>query len=377
MSDHDSRERFLALLLEELDRRLGGRDPAALRAFATEVLAGMDSEDLRGRRPADVFGAIACVWDALQQREGEASAVRVFNPGFEQHGWSSRHTVVIVLTDGIPFVSESLRLELTRRGLVLHILQSSDLTVQRDATGRLEHLYPATVPAGNGRQREALVYIEFSRVSDPAQLQEIAGSLRAVIGDVRCVVADFEPMCSRVREIVAGFEGLAGPLPAELWQEHRALFEWLLDRNFTFLGYEELRVDHSGAEPRVEPVQGAALGLLRGRESTGARYLLQEIAEAAEKPLEQVAFFKSSRRSRVHRLAYPDYVTLKCFDARGRVVGQHSFLGLFTAVVYTMDPESIPIIRHKVAQIIERSHPEESSHRRRSLRRVLEVLPRD
>jgi glutamate dehydrogenase len=377
MSDHDSKERFLPLLLEEVDRRIGDRNPAALKAFATDVLDGMDVEDLRGRQPADVFGAIACVWDALQHREGNASKVQVFNPGFEQHGWGSRHTAIIVLTDGIPFVSESLRLELTRRGLVLHILQSSDITVLRDEAGNLEHLYPASVPAGEGRQREALVYIEFSRVSDAAQLQEIAASLAAVIADVRRVVSDFEPMCTRVREIVADFESLSGPLPPALWQEHRALFEWLLERHFTFLGYEELRVDYSGAEPRAWRVDGSPLGLLRDRESTGASYLLQEVREAGGKPPQQVAFFKSSRRSRVHRLAYPDYITLKCFDAEGRVVGQHSFLGLFTAVVYTMDPESIPIIRRKVAEIIERSHPEESSHRRRSLRRVLEVLPRD
>ena len=36
----------------------------------------------------------------------------------------------------------------------------------------------------------------------------------------------------------------------------------------------------------------------------------------------QILFFKSTRRSRVHRFVYPDYVVLSCFDAAGRIVGK-------------------------------------------------------
>ena len=76
----------------------------------------------------------------------------------------------------------------------------------------------------------------------------------------------------------------------------------------------------------------------------------------------------------MHRIAYPDYIAVSCYDAQGQICARHSFLGLFTAVVYTMDPEAIPIVRRKVAAVIERSRPSTSSHRLRTLRRVLEVL---
>jgi glutamate dehydrogenase len=187
-------------------------------------------------------------------------------------------------------------------------------------------------------------------------------------------------MCQRVHDVAQRIVEVPGLLDARTAQEHRELLLWLLDGNFTFLGYEELRVDWNGSGATVQSVAQNKLGLLRERDTPGAGYLGQEVGDPRDNGAvaqAQVVFFKSARRSRVHRIAYPDYIAVKCFDSEGRVVSQHSFLGLFTAVVYTMDPEQIPIVRRKVVEVIERSRPATSSHRLRTIRRVLEVLPRD
>ncbi len=381
MSDSKSKERFLGFLEEEIDRRSPGKDHPVLKGFAAEVLAGMDFEDVRERKPVDVYGTIHYAWQYLQDYDRRAPKIRIFNPSFEQFGWSSRHTAIMVLTDGMPFVAESLRLELNRRNIVIHMLISSDLTVQRDSDNELLYLYPATVPAdGSKRVREALIYMEVSRITDPALLIELESSLASVVSEVKTVVSDFEPMCGRLRTLVQDFGSFSDGISEHDWSENRALLEWLLDGNFTFLGYEELGVDWATGTARVVTVADTRLGLLRERETSGVSDLEQEIRDASS-PADllpvQVVFFKSSRRSRVHRVAYPDYISIKCFDSEGRVNGQHRFLGLFTAVVYTMDPDNIPIVRRKVAQVIERSRPATSSHRMRALQRVLEVLPRD
>ena len=381
MNDSRSKERFLGFLNEEIDRRAPGVEEPVLKAFAAEVIGTMDFEDIRDRRPAEVWATIHYAWQYLQEYDPAGSKISLFNPRFEEHGWSSRHTAVLVLTHGIPFVSESLRLELNRRGIVIHMLVSSDLTVQRDAAHALRHVYPATVPPdGERRTREALVYMEISRISDPALLAEIEQSLAGVIAEVTVVVDDFEPMRARVRELVAALPGCSQGVPEPDWRENCALLEWLLDGNFTFLGYEALEVERSGEAARVGSRSEAKLGLLRARDTPAAGFLAQEIEEQARNPAArcpQLVLFKSSRRSRVHRVAYPDYIAVSCYDAEGRISAQHCFLGLFTAVVYTMDPEEIPIVRRKVAEVIERSRPSTSSHRLRTLRRVLEVLPRD
>jgi glutamate dehydrogenase len=214
-------------------------------------------------------------------------------------------------------------------------------------------------------------------VADESAIAELCRGLEEVLADVKAVVSDFDLMAARVRDVVETFPSISAPVTASDRAENQALLEWILQENFTFLGYEEVRVDRSGPTPAVHAVAGSRLGLLRERASSGEHYLAQEIAQGLARPAEQVLFLTSSRRSRVHRAVYPDYIVIRAFDEHGQVTGQHAFLGLFTAAVYTMDPERIPIVRRKVATVIARSHPEESSHRRRSLQRVLAILPRD
>jgi glutamate dehydrogenase len=377
MSDTSGKDRYLARLLNEFDRHSGGPDTAELRGFANDVLAGIDIEDLEGRRPADVRAVIGFVWQFLQHRAPDSRGVVVFNPVVASHGWTATHTSVLVLTDGMPFVAESLRLELDRRRHRIHLLTSSDLTVERDDDHVLCRVFPASVPEGGRRQREALVYLEISRVADESAIAELCRGLEEVLADVKAVVSDFDLMAARVRDVVETFPSISAPVTASDRAENQALLEWILQENFTFLGYEEVRVDRSGPTPAVHAVAGSRLGLLRERASSGEHYLAQEIAQGLARPAEQVLFLTSSRRSRVHRAVYPDYIVIRAFDEHGQVTGQHAFLGLFTAAVYTMDPERIPIVRRKVATVIARSHPEESSHRRRSLQRVLAILPRD
>ncbi len=377
MSDNGSRDRFLALVEAEIGRR----GSAVPRAFAAEVIGTIDFEDIRDRRPADVCATIEHAWRWLQSYDHRGPKLAVFNPRSEEHGWTSRHTVVMVLTEGVPFVSESLRMELNRRNLVIHVLVSSDLTVERDANHALARMFPATVAAdGARRRREALVYMEISRIGEQAARTELAQALGEVVADVGRVVADFDAMRARVAELAERLPRCSAGVPAEQWRENGALLHWLLEGNFTFLGYEALDVAWGEGAPRVALRADSQLGLMRGRRTPAADFLAQELAQAGAEPAAeraQLLFFKSAQRSRVHRLAYPDYVTVSCHDAGGRVTEQHNFLGLFTAVVYTMDPDEIPIVRRKVAEVLERARPGTSSHRERALRRVLELLPRD
>lgn len=381
MNDSAGRERFLVSIDELIDRSATVNGVASLKAFAAEVIGNIDFEDIRDRNPQDVFAAIDYAWRYLQHYDHAGPKLAVFDPRSEEHGWTSRHTAVLVLTEGIPFVSESLRLELNRRNIVIHVLLSSDLTVERDTNHRLQRMLPATVTAdGVCRRREALVYMEISRVGDPVARAELVGVLAGVVAEVACVVGDFPAMRESALELIERLPGCSTGVAEEQWQENRSLLQWLLAHNFTFLGHEVLDVTWGEAGPRVEVRAGSALGLLRTRRTPGADFLAQDLAGSGPQALRersQVLFFKSTQRSRVHRSAHPDYVTISCHDAAGRVVEQHNFLGLFAAVVYTMDPEEIPIVRRKVARLIAWARPDASSHRERTLRRVLGLLPRD
>ena len=79
----------------------------------------------------------------------------------------------------------------------------------------------------------------------------------------------------------------------------------------------------------------------------------------------------------MHRPVYLDYVGVKMFDRVGRVVGEHRFIGLFSASAYTQSVEGIPVIDRKVRRVREVLGFSRGSHGGRDLMAFLETFPRD
>ncbi len=48
--------------------------------------------------------------------------MRVFNPRLDENGWESAHTVVEIVGDDMPFLVDSVTMEINRQGLTLHLI---------------------------------------------------------------------------------------------------------------------------------------------------------------------------------------------------------------------------------------------------------------
>ena len=86
---------------------------------------------------------------------------------------------------------------------------------------------------------------------------------------------------------------------------------------------------------------------------------------------------KANLLSTVHRSGYLDYVGIKQFDAKGRLIGERRFLGLWTSAAYNSNPREIPVLRQKVAQVVEHFALAPDSHDGKALQHILESFPRD
>src|SRR4029079_1699878 len=86
---------------------------------------------------------------------------------------------------------------------------------------------------------------------------------------------------------------------------------------------------------------------------------------------------KSAARSRVHRHVYMDYIGVKRFDRRGKLVGEFRIVGLFTSTAYTRSMRSIPYLRRKVDAVMRRAGFDPEGHSGKALVNVLENYPRD
>src|SRR5258706_12581512 len=72
-----------------------------------------------------------------------------------------------------------------------------------------------------------------------------------------------------------------------------------------------------------------------------------------------------------------DVIGVKRLDAKGRVIAEKRFVGLFTQTAYSQTPHEIPVIRRKIAQIVERAGFDPHGHDDKALLRILETYPRD
>ena len=81
-----------------------------------------------------------------RKREPGKARVRVFNPTIEEHGWQSTHTIIEIVNDDMPFLVDSVTMEVNRHGLTLHLIIHPLILVNRDADGHV---------AGPGHRRRA------------------------------------------------------------------------------------------------------------------------------------------------------------------------------------------------------------------------------
>ena len=347
--------------------------------FAEQFFGIVALEELTQRRLSDLVGSTLSAWRLLQRFDPAEPEVHVFNPDFEKHGWQSTHAAVEVLHPDIPFLVDSVRMELSRRGYSIHTLQNSVSKVRRNAKGELLELHPRSADAA-GLHAEALMFLEIDRCASAGAQRTLEKALQEVLGDVRLAVADFEPIKAKAQSLLESLQK-AKPKAKESAEqsEINAFLAWLLDNHFTFLGYEEFSVVEEGDGGRVIYAEDSLLGLSKHMRSglTAADLHVEAQALAYLREPLRLSFAKAAQPSRVHRPAYPDYVSLRELDSKGKVVKECRFMGLFTSSAYAESVNQIPYIRGKVAEIARRSGFDSKGHLGKELEQVLEVLPRD
>ncbi|WP_232676175.1 NAD-glutamate dehydrogenase [Nocardioides sp. R-C-SC26] len=382
-----------------------------LRCYFRQTTA----EDLADRTAADVFGAFASHYRVARLRTPGQAVVRVSTPSVSTHGWSAGgHSVVEVVTDDMPFLVDSLTMELSRQLRDVHLVVHPNLDVERDGDGELLAVRPVedgAAPPAEGWLRESWMHVEIDRVREGDALPEIVAQVERVLGDVRVAVEDWPQMQARIQGVVAGLSEAPPPVPRHEIEQAAELLGWLAAGHFTFLGYREYVLERVEPEPGgpdrstatdgepgeddvLRPIEGTGLGILRAsrsragtgsaRNTTGveqaasasfARLPDPVKAKAREKHLLVLA--KANSRATVHRPAYLDYVGVKTFDESGEVRGEHRFLGLFSSAAYTESLLRIPLVREKVAEVVRRSGFDPQSHDGKTLLDTLETYPRD
>ncbi|MBL8661353.1 MAG: NAD-glutamate dehydrogenase [Candidatus Odyssella sp.] len=346
---------------------------ATLAAFVPQLYAHVSGRDLEGRSAEGLHAAAAVLWAEGAARTPGAPKIAVANPA------GTRRTVVSIVNDDMPFLVDSVSAEIARQGFAAHLIIHPILRVRRDSAGRLIEL---AKKAAKDAAAESWMRIEIDQCLDEGRLAQLRAGLERVLGDVRAAIEDWQPMLARAKAILRELSDEPPGLAAYEIDEAKDFLKWLVDNNFTFLGYREYALEGAGDAARFKVVPKSGLGILRCAEATAFEALGENIALPPDVRAFLVAplllqVHKADRRSTVHRPVHLDAISIKTFDAAGEVSGERLFVGLFTSMVYVRSPRNIPLLKSKIERVLARSDLTPGSHDAKALEHVLLTYPRD
>ncbi len=355
-----------------------------LTAFGAERIAAVAARHaaLAAKRPQG--RALVHVADADEGTPGAAgapAAVMALGPV---------RMVVDIVTDDMPFLVDSVTMELNRHRADINLILHPRLVVRRDVTGTLHGVAGSVngATAAPGEITESWIHIEVAGLGDRVSRAGLETGLRRVLDDVRVTVEDQPKMIAAAASLavsVAG-DGAGDPLPGRTEPqpldgpdtEAGELLSWLADGHFIFLGYREYDLVPGDDGEALRAVPGTGLGFLRhdrqGSESFAA--LPADIRAKAREP-HRLVLAQGNSRSTVYRSKYLDYVSVKKPGRDGRVIGEWRFLGLYTHSAYTESIARIPVLRRKLTDVLTAAGYTPDSHDGNDLIEILENYPRE
>ena len=358
------------VVLDELKKRdFPTRRLDEAHFFISAFFARMTGSDHDLHTPVEWAGLLQGLLDFVQQRRPGAASVRVVN---EVAGHAGR-SLIQVVTDDMPFLVDTVSMIASAK-LHIHAVLHPVMKAVRDADGRLLKLGD---DAGNA---ESIMHFEVDRLADEAGLLQLQTQIESALDDVRQAVGDWAKMRDKALAIAAELPQRSLPLDEAAVREASEFMRWLADDNFTFLGYREYEVAQSDGERVLRAVDTSGMGILRcGERGLAPRSLRSLVASDLPQSgsTDAIILTKTNARSHVHRPSHMDYVGVLQFDASGKPVAEQRFLGLFSSNAYMARPQDVPLVRQKVETVLARSGLKRDSYSGKSLRHILETLPRD
>lgn len=380
-----------AQLIKLIEQENSKPKAARLCLFASQYFAVTGKAELFRRSVADLYETLERAWQffAAPVSQPYKMAFSDYNEG-RQRGDNEfcepGTTLHLVLPDR-PFLVDSLRQQLIARGYNFRSLNNAVLNLRRNTAGRVQTLYSASEFSRLSPQQssnslsEAMIDLHFPALTR-AQQKEVKELVIETLDQIIAATDDFIPMCETLRDIAQRLKQNQKLLPVALedYQEANAFISWLLENHFTFLGYEKYQINHDKKHANIKLDKPSMLGVSKFKPDLRAQVALKELPRKVVNHIlapQVCGFAKSATRSKVHRYAYYDYVLIKEFDSKGRVILEHRFLGLYTSSVYFRDVLSIPMLRQKVSAVLSRSGFSRNGHNIKDLEQVINVLPRD
>ncbi len=371
---------LLSKVTKLIEKKLSKSQAKLVTQYSQHFYNSVSEADLLTRNSEELYASILSLWNFNQKKiTANKGRVRVTNPTIEEHGWQSKHTIIEILNVDMPFLIDSVRMELNRMGLNTYLMINVSYDFTRNKTGKITAL--KVQQEGTDCVSETPMYIEVDRQSNATELKQLKTNIERILKDVSVTVRDWLPMSNKLKEVVTEIGKSKFPKKRSTLTEAKEFLSWVGDNHFTFMGYRYYEVKSVRGDILLTPVPEDSYGLKKVRDKKQHEYFLSILPRPAQKMAlnhtDVIIVSKTSTLSTVHRPAYIDYIGIKRFDNIGNVVGEHRFYGLYTSAAYNLSPLAIPLLRDKVKRVMTDSKLSAVGHDSKVLANLLETYPRD
>jgi glutamate dehydrogenase len=369
---------WLAPVLDRVRDRVDAGDVEVVEQFAWAAYRRAAAQQLATIDADAVAAMLVDAFAFMESRSPGHVALRVFNATAEAHGWVSKGTVVEANLDDGPFLLTTITEELARLGLDVADSMHPVMGVRRDEDGRIA----GVLPARQAQNRESWIHIELIRRLDGKAQKHLAERLTAVLDDARRATAEFPAMRAQLEEVAFQTRASAGSrYRADEVDEAISLLNWLLDDHFVLLGFREYDLVETPKGPAANVRPDSGLGILQNTGSSrwAEPVLLSDVEPRLREQIEGGELLIVSRTnavSTVHRQVRMIYVGVKKVSGDGRILGEYRIIGLFAQKAFAQPATTIPVLRRKLRQILEREDIVDHSYDERALRTLFDAFPK-
>ncbi len=280
----------------------------------------------------------------------------------------NNYSILEIINDDMPFLVDSIAAQIDKFGIEVKNIMHPIYSASRDKSGALQ-----SIRADKNSKSESIIQLHIGKISseDSAKLKEAIGKL---LETIKIVVEDWKQMVVSVKALQNKIT--TSKKSATEISEIKDFISWISDGSFILLGFKEFDFVNN----ELKEVTASTLGVFRAKYEEFRPNIVnssaQEIAEVIKNPY-VVEIVKSRYKSQIHRSTNAERIRIQKFSVKGEVVGEYRIVGLFTSLAYSQSPSQIPLIKGKIAKVIEASEFAKGSHNYKDLVSVIETYPRD
>lgn len=281
------------------------------------------------------------------------------------------YNCLYLINNNMPFIVDSINELLYKKKFRIARMINALIYVERNAKGKI-------IEIKNSKQQkpnESIIYLKILPVKTDEALNKLALEISAVLKNVRYAVSDWKAMLAKIDDSKSWLDS---DTPTEDQKEDYLFLEWLKNDNFTFIGYREYNFKNGVSKEKCEIQAVDSLGVMKLKDKEFNDHLLEDVFLSDQRIWRNfpITIGKMREVSGVHRYSSFDYICI-VHQENNKIVSARVFIGLFVTRLDYQSVTTIPIIRRKVEEIVERGGFDPSSFNGKELFSVVETLPRD